>query len=174
MPRSWNFRRPSQTTARSFAVRTNRFVLKPVERPREDRPPLVPDNLLMMLEADAQKAVQNFARELRCVPHVRDLQARHQFKSLRPICAGVSGNGGLSVALRSVLHIAGLGGILRVSFGGCLARCRSLLSRRRIQARPVAPLRIELDAVGRIGDHEQRLALAQQPRHSFRAGGIGT
>src|ERR1035437_8406773 len=105
------------------------FVLKPVERPRQDRAPLVPNNLLMMFEADAQQAVQNLARELRGVPDVRNLQARHEFESLGPVGPRVSRDGRLSVAFRAVLHVAGLGGILRVSFGGCLARCSSLLSR---------------------------------------------
>ena len=37
-----------------------------------------------------------------------------------------------------------------------------------IQSGPIAPLGIEFDAVGRIGDHQAWLALAQQPGDRFR------
>ena len=125
-------------------------MLKPVVRPREHRPALVPDDLLGVQEADAQQAVENLAREHRGVPDVSDLQARHQFEGLRPVGARVAGDRRFGVALGAVLHVAG--------FGGPAA----------VQAGAVAPFGIELDAVRRIGDHQQRLALAQQPRHGFR------
>ena len=129
-------------------------MLKPVVRPREHRPPFVPDDLLVMQEADPQQAVEHFARELRCVPDVRDLEARHQFEGFGPVGARVAGDRGFGVALGPVLHVAG--------FGGPAA----------VQAGAVAPFGIELDSVRRIGHHQLRLALAQQPRHGFRAGRV--
>ena len=128
------------------------LMLIPVVRPREDRPALVPDDLLGVEEADPQQAVQHFAREHRCVPDVGDLEARHQFEGFGPIGAGVAGDGGFGVALGALLHVAGLGRPAAV------------------QAGAIAPFGIELDAVRRIGDHQLRLAVAQQPRHILRAG----
>src|ERR1035438_8918232 len=45
------------------------LMLKPVQGPRQDRPPFVPDYLLVMQEPDAQQPVENFAGVLRGVPH---------------------------------------------------------------------------------------------------------
>src|ERR1035438_2752373 len=67
-----------------------RLVLKPVQSPRQDRPPFVPDYLLMMQKPDAQQPVENLPGELRSVPYVRNLQIRNQLEGLRPISAGVS------------------------------------------------------------------------------------
>ena len=130
------------------------LMLKPVVRPREDRPALVPDDLLVVQEADPQQAVEHLAREHRGVPDVSDLEARHQFECFGPVGPGVAGDRGLGVALGPLLHVAGLGRPAAV------------------QAGAIAPLGIELDAVGRVGDHQLRLAVAQEPRHILRAGGV--
>jgi hypothetical protein len=41
-----------------------------------------------------------------------------------------------------------------------------------IQSRAVTPLGIQLNSVGRIANHQPRLALAQQPGHRLLTGGI--
>ena len=81
------------------------------------------------------------------VPDVRDLEARHQFESFGPIRPGVAGDGGFGVALRALLHVAGLGRAAAV------------------QAGAITPLGIELDAVRRVGHQQLRLAILQEPRH---------
>lgn len=84
------------------------------------------------------------------MPDISDLQAGHEFESFRPVGAGVAGNRGFGVPLGAVLHVAGLGGPAA------------------IQPRSVPPFRVALDAVGRIRDQQDRLALAQQPSNSLR------
>ena len=120
-------------------------MLKPVERPREHRPPLVPDNLLMMLEADPQKAVQHLAREHRCMPDVSDLETRDQFERLRPVGARVAGDRGFGVPLGALLHVAGLG------------RAAS------VQAGSIAPLGIKLNTVWRVRHQQLRFFQLSQP-----------
>jgi len=39
-------------------------MLEPIVRPREHRPPFVPDDLLMMKKADPKEPVEYFPREL--------------------------------------------------------------------------------------------------------------
>src|SRR5215469_15747988 len=56
------------------------LVLEPVQRPSQDGSPLVPDDLLVVLEANAQQSVENLAGELRSVPDVSDLETRQQFE----------------------------------------------------------------------------------------------
>src|SRR5262249_6105884 len=115
------------------------LMLKPIERPREDRPALVPDDLLVVKEADAQKPVENLAGELRSVPDVRPLERGNQLKRFRPVRPSITADGGFVVALRAVLHVAGLSGPAT------------------IQASAVTPLGVEFDAVWRIGDHQTGL-----------------
>ena len=85
-----------------------RLMLEPVMSPSENRAALVPDNLLLVQKADAQKPVEHFAREYRGVPNVRDLQAGHELESVGPIGARVAGDRGFCVAGGAVLHVAGL------------------------------------------------------------------
>ena len=90
---------------------------------------------------DQQQAIENFACELRGVPHVSHLEARHQCECFRPVCAGVAAYRSFVVALGSVLHIAGFG--------------RSAA----IQAGPITPLGIEFNPVRWVRNHQPRLAL---------------
>ena len=92
-------------------------MLIPVVRARENRPALVPDDLLRIQKADPQQAVEHFAREDGRVPDVGDLKTRHQFEGLRPVGARVAGDGRFGVALGPVLHVAGLGGPAAVQPG---------------------------------------------------------
>ncbi len=110
----------------------------------------VPDDLLVVEEADPQQAVRDLAGELRGVPDVGDLQARDEFEGFRPIGARVPGDGRLGVALGPVLHVAGLGGPAAV------------------QAGAIAPFGIELNSVRRIGDQQLRLRVAEQTRDNMR------
>jgi hypothetical protein len=82
------------------------------------------------------------------------MEAGDQFERRGPVGARVAGNGGLGVALGAVLHVAG--------FGRPTA----------VQAGPIAPFRIEFDAVRRVGHHEDRLALAEETGNILRAGGV--
>jgi len=49
------------------------LMLKPIQRTRQNCSTLVPDDLLVMVEPDAQKAIKHLAGEFACVPDVRDL-----------------------------------------------------------------------------------------------------
>lgn len=62
-------------------------MLKPVMCARKHRAPLVPDDLLMVQEADPQQAVENLPGELRRMPYIPDFQGRNQSKCLRPVGA---------------------------------------------------------------------------------------
>jgi len=48
-------------------------MLKPIKSAREDGPALIPDDLLVVKEADAEQPIEDFAGELRCMPDVSDL-----------------------------------------------------------------------------------------------------
>src|ERR1035437_2174149 len=102
-----------------------RLVGEPVRRPRENRPVLMPNNLLMMQKADPQQAVENLAGEFRSVPDVADLETGHECESFRPVCTGVARDFRLRVALSAMFHVAGLG--------------RPVL----VQARAISPFRIQ-------------------------------
>ncbi len=123
-----------------------RLMLKPIVGPGQYGPAFVPNDLLVMQKADAQQAIENFPRELRGMPHIRHLETRHQRECFRPICTSVGRDGGFGVTLGSALHVAGL------------SRATA------IQSSPVAPFRVELNSVGRIGHHQERFALTQKPR----------
>ena len=130
-----------------------RLVLKPVMRSREDRSPFVPDDLLVVQEADPQQSVQHLARELRGVPDVGHLQAGHQFERVGPICPRIARDRGFGVALACrLLHVTRASGRPAA-----------------VQAGAVAPFRVEFDSVGRVCDHQPRLSVAQEPRHDLRA-----
>jgi hypothetical protein len=60
-------------------------MLKPVVRPRENGPPLIPNDLLMMKESNPQQAVENLASENGRMPDVRNLKVpvRRQGDRLR-------------------------------------------------------------------------------------------
>jgi len=60
-------------------------MLEPVKRASEDCPPFVPDDLLVVLEADSQKPVEDLAGKLAGVPHVSQLQGGHQLERFAPI-----------------------------------------------------------------------------------------
>jgi hypothetical protein len=120
-------------------------MLEPVVRAGEYGSAFIPDNLLMVEKADPQQTVENLAGELRRMPNVRHLEARHQCERVRPIGSRVTAYGGLVVTFGPVLHIAG--------FGRPAA----------IQAGAVTPFGIEFNTVRRVGDHQPRLALAEQP-----------
>ena len=53
-------------------------MLEPIQGAREDRPSLVPDDLLVVKEANAQQTVQNFACKLRSVPDISNLKTGNQ------------------------------------------------------------------------------------------------
>src|SRR5215469_10802366 len=149
-------------------------MLKPIERTYEDGALLVPNDLLMVDEPDTQQAVEYLTSESRCVPNVSGLQAGHQLEGFRPIGTVVSADRGLGMPLRSVLHIARLGRIIGIGFRPRFAQWRALLAWGGIQASAVAPLTVQLDSVGRVGDHQQRLAVAQEPGHILRLRGVPT
>lgn len=80
-------------------------LLKPVQRAREHRSPLVPYDLLVMLEADAQQPVEDLTGEFGCMPNVGSLQARHEFKRFGPVGARVAGDCRFGVADGALSHI---------------------------------------------------------------------
>src|SRR5579864_5762554 len=84
------------------------LMLEPVVRSREDGAAFIPDNLLVMQEPDAQQAVQNLAREFAGVPDVGHLETGNEREGFRPVSPRISGDGRFGVALRPVLHVAGL------------------------------------------------------------------
>ena len=85
-------------------------MLKPVQAPSKHGPPLIPDDLLMVDEADPEQTVQYFAGELGCVPNVARLKTGYEFESLGPVSSGVSRDGGFMVSLGAFFHIARLRG----------------------------------------------------------------
>src|ERR1041385_5601058 len=80
-------------------------MLEPVMRPRENCAPLVPDELLMVEKTNSQQTVEHFARELRCVPHIRRLEARYVLKRFGPIGAGATRDFCFLVAFGALLHV---------------------------------------------------------------------
>lgn len=131
----------------AFFLRTcpTGLMLEPVMRARQHRAPFVPDDLLMVQEADAEQPVEHFPSEFGSVPHVSYFKAWNQSEGVGPIGARVGRNGCFGVALGTVFHVA--------RFRGPAA----------IQAGAIAPFNVELDSVRRICDHKERLALAKQP-----------
>src|SRR5258706_15506474 len=120
------------------------LMLKPVMGAGQNDSRLIPNNMLMMHESDAQQTIENLARKRRGVPDICHLKTRHKLKSLRPIGSRVPGNCCLGMTRGATLHVTRLGGAVT------------------IQAGAVTPFRIELDPVGRVSHHEGRLSLAQQ------------
>ena len=104
----------------------------------------------MVFEADAQQPIQHLSRELRSMPDVGNLEARHEGERIGPIGARIAGDRGFGVTSGALLQVAWLGRAVAV------------------EACAIAPLRVEFDPVGRIGNHEPWLTLAQQARHGFR------
>ena len=129
-------------------------MLVPIVRPREDCSALIQNDLLRIEKPNPLQAVEHFASEHRSMPDVGHLDARHQLERRRPVRARIAGDRGLVVALRSMLHVAASGRAAAIEAGA------------------VAPLGIELDPIWRIGDHQQRLAVAEESRHIIRAGGV--
>src|SRR5262249_16727230 len=112
---------------------------------------LVPNDLLVMNKSDAQQTVENLPRELRCVPNIGDLKARDELERFGPVGAGVGRDRSIVVALSPLLHIARLRRPAAAESG------------------TVAPLRIKLDAVRRIGHHQSGLAVAEKTGHGVSA-----
>ncbi len=126
------------------------LVSKPIGRSRKHRSALIPDDLLMMEEANPQQPVQHFASELGRMPHVRHLETRHELERLRPVGSRVAGDRGLGVTLRAALHVRRLG--------------RAVL----VDSSSVPPFRIQFDSVRRICHHQPRLAFAEQAARPLR------
>ena len=84
----------------AFFFRTNQHGScgKPVRCPRENGSALVPNDLLVVQEADAEEAIEHFASEYRGVPHVADLQAGHERERVAPIGARIAADRGFGVA----------------------------------------------------------------------------
>jgi len=74
-------------------------MLEPVVRSGEHRAPLVPDDLLMVQEADPQQAIQDLAGERRGVPDITYFQIGNQRKRLGPVGARVAANTGFPMPL---------------------------------------------------------------------------
>src|ERR1035441_10521300 len=70
-----------------LADEPTRLMLKPVQRSCEHRALLVPDDLLVVDEADTQEPREHLACELGGVPDVADLQEREKREGFRPIGA---------------------------------------------------------------------------------------
>src|ERR1700722_7953722 len=114
------------------------LVGKPVMSPREDWPPLVPNDLLVGEEANLQQAIKYLASELRRVPHVPHLETRNQSDCLRPVGARDTGNRRFLMALGPAFQIAGLS---RPVF---------------VEPRPIPPLRIQFNSIRRVAPQQQR------------------
>src|SRR4051812_41386770 len=67
-----------------------RLVLEPVMSPGEHCSTLVPDDLLMMQEADPQQSFEHLRSELRCVPDIGHFQTRDQSERIGPVRPGVA------------------------------------------------------------------------------------
>jgi len=132
-------------------------MLEPVVRSGEHRPLLVPDNLLMVHEANSQQAIENFTGEPRGMPDITGFQTGNQGKCLRPIGARIAGNTGFAVA-----------------FGSLLLQIARLGRPAAVQPGPIPPLRIQFNAVGRVGYQQRRLTLPQKPGYSSGVGGVPT
>jgi hypothetical protein len=65
-------------------------MLKPVERPGEHRPPRVPDDLLVVNEADAQQAIEHLAREFARVPDEGRFETRNERERVTPVGSAVT------------------------------------------------------------------------------------
>ncbi len=143
-----------------LADEPRRLVLKPVQRSGEHRALLVPDDLLVVDEADAQEAGEDFGREPGCVPDVGHLQAGHELERPAPVGSRVSADARFVMARGAVPHVARFGG-RGVVFLRVLLRHRGSLRARHaaVESGAVAPFGIELDTVRRISDHQQRLCV---------------
>src|SRR5580658_9183968 len=108
-------------------------MLEPVKGPREHGSLLVPDDLLVMLEADPKQTAEHLAREFRGVPHIGSLEAGDQSECVGPVRTRIAGDRRLGVTKRALFHVRGLGRAAAV------------------QSRPIAPFRIELNAVRWVG-----------------------
>src|ERR1035438_7902931 len=73
------------------------LMLEPVEGSCEHGTPLVPYQLLVVHEPNAQEAVENLAREFTGMPHISRLEAGNQRERFRPVGAGVPRNRGLGM-----------------------------------------------------------------------------
>jgi hypothetical protein len=118
-------------------------MLEPVERPCEDRSAFIPDDLLVVKEADAQQAVQDFTGELTGVPDISGLEAGNQSEGVAPIRARVTGDRSFCVSGRAFFHVARLG--------------RSTA----VQTRAIAPFGIQLNPIRRICDHQPWFAFTK-------------
>ena len=137
----------------AFFFRTYQHgVLEPVMRSREHRAALVPNDLLMVQEADAKQAIEHLARKFAGVPDVADLEVWDERERFRPIGASVTGDARARVPLGPALHIARLGGPMAV------------------EPSAVPPFRIEFNSERGICDQQERPAVAQKPGDRFRAG----
>src|ERR1035441_9503367 len=65
-----------------------RLMLEPVMRSGEHRAALVPDDLLVVQEADLKQAIEDLAGERRGMPDIADFQTGNQCKCLGPIEIG--------------------------------------------------------------------------------------
>jgi hypothetical protein len=54
---------------------------EPIVRSCHHRATFIPNNLLVMLKPDPKEPVENFTRELRCMPHITHFQARNESSS---------------------------------------------------------------------------------------------
>ncbi len=156
-PRPSSSRPLCRTTARSF-FRTipARFVLEPIQSARKYSSALVPDDLLVVEEADAEQAIEHFAREF----------ALTRAKRTRPRGEGTSANASDQSARVSPEMVV---------FGAApwaLLHVRRLGRAMPIQPRTIPPLGIKFDAIGWICHHEPRLAFAEQTRHDLGTGRV--
>ena len=117
-------------------------MLEPVGCAREHGAPFVPDDLLVVRKPDPEQAIEDLPCKLRGVPHVAHLQTGHQRKGLRPVGAGITGYGRFPVSWSALLHIA--------RFGSAT-----------VESGAVAPFRIKLDPIGRVGHHQPRRPLSE-------------
>ena len=83
-------------------------MLKPIVGPGEDRPPLVPDDLLVMHKSDPQQTIQNLAGESRSVPNISYSQTGNQREGLGPVGPRVRRYRRIAMPL-GAFEIAGLG-----------------------------------------------------------------
>ena len=73
-------------------------MLEPVMSSRQDRSAFIPDDLLMVDEADPEEAIEHLARKLAGVPDVGHLESGNESKSIGPVGARVATNRRLRVA----------------------------------------------------------------------------
>ena len=72
-------------------------MLEPIVRARQYGAPFVPNDLLVMKEADPQQAIENFPGVFRSVPHVGRLNTRDERERVGPVGARVTGDRSLIV-----------------------------------------------------------------------------